>query len=59
LSVTGSFIAGYDEGENKLTVTRQFKNRASIYKASVLSSIEKVREKLKEQDMTSVILERK
>ena len=59
LSVTGSFIARYDEGENKLTVTRQYKNLASIYKASVAPRIEKVREKLKERDMTSIILERK
>ena len=59
LSVIGSFIARYDENENKLTVTRQYKNLASIYKASVASRIEKVREKLKERDMTSIILERK
>lgn len=59
LSVTGSFTADYDESANILTVTRQYKNRASIYKASVSSSIENVREKLKEQDITSIILERK
>ncbi|UCE65852.1 MAG: DUF3857 domain-containing protein [Candidatus Zixiibacteriota bacterium] len=59
LSVTGSFIAHYDEDENKLTVTREYKNLASIYKASVAPRIEKVREKLKEHDMTSIILERK
>jgi hypothetical protein len=59
LSVVGSFMADYDESENKLTVTRKIKNRSSIYKASVSSGIEKTREKLKEQDITSVILERK
>lgn len=59
LSVTGSFTATYDETGNKLTVIRQYKNRASIYKASVASSIEDLREKLKEQDKTSIILERK
>lgn len=59
MSVSGSFMAAYDETENKLTVTRQFKNKSSIYKASVSSSIENVREKLKAQDLTSIILERK
>jgi hypothetical protein len=59
LSISGSFMAAYDEGGNQLTVTRQFKNLAPIYKPTVASKVEIVREKLKEQDITSIILERK
>jgi hypothetical protein len=59
LSISGSFMAAYDEGGNQLTVTRQCKNLAPIYKPTVASKVEIVREKLKEQDITSIILERK
>jgi hypothetical protein len=58
LSVTGSFAAEYDSTDNSLTVVRQQKNRAAIYKADHSDKIEELREKLKEHDITSVILER-
>ncbi len=58
-SVIGSFAAEYDSSANSLTVVRQYKNLNAIYKADYSEKIEDVREKLKEQDITSVILGRK
>jgi hypothetical protein len=59
ISVIGSFAAKYDSSGNSLTVVRQYKNLNAIYKADYSKKIENVREKLKEQDITSVILVRK
>ena len=59
LSVIGSFTAEYDSASNSMTVVRQYKNMAAIYKPRYARQIEEIRDELKKRDITSVILERK